>query len=154
LQISDCGLTGPLPPHSALRTPHSALQWAVMPARNAYRPLFQFSLQSLLIVTAVVAVALAFYRLKPVVGVMAVHYCFLIFAVGPWFAYLGGECLPLAAPQLRTAAANMILLVLFVVTLKLAEATLQGPVVLVVAVAALLLWTPQYMIFFVWRMGE
>ena len=57
-------------------------------------------------VTAMVAIALAFYRL---VGFMAVvHYCFLIFAVGPWFAYLASECLPLRAPQLRTAMANML----------------------------------------------
>ena len=82
------------------------------------------------------------------------HYCFLIFAVGPWFAYLVAECLPIPAQQLRTAAANMILLGLFVVTLKLAEATLPGPIALVVAVAAVILWTPQYMMFFVWRMGE
>ena len=67
-------------------------------------------------VTAMVAIGLGFYRL---VGFMAVvHYCFLIFAVGPWFAYLASECLPLGAPQLRTAAANMILLGLFVATLK------------------------------------
>jgi len=112
----------------------------------------QFSLQSLLMVTAMVAIALGFYRL---IGPMAaVHYCFLIFAVGPWFAYLASECLPLRAPQLRTAMANMLLLVLFIATLKLAEATLHGPVVIVVALAALLLWTPQYMIFFVWRMGD
>jgi len=123
-----------------------------MSSRNASRPLVQFSLQSLLMVTAMVAIALAFYRL---VGFMAVvHYCFLIFAVGPWFAYLAAECLPVSAPQFRTAVANMLLLVLFIATLKLAEATLQGPVVIVVALAALLLWTPQYMIFFVWRMGE
>lgn len=123
----------------------------VMTARNATPPLLQFSLQSLLLVTAMVALALGFYRL---VGFMAVvHYCFLLFAVGPWFAYLAAECLPVAA-QLRTAAANMLLLALFIATLKLAEATLHGPVVIVVALAALLLWTPQYMIFFVWRMGE
>jgi hypothetical protein len=116
------------------------------------RPLVQFSLSSLLLVTAMVAIALAFYRL---VGHMAVvHYCLLIFAVGPWAAYLASECLPLRAVQLRTAAANLMLLVLFIATLKLAEATLQGPVVVLVALAALLLWTPQYMIFFVWRMGD
>jgi hypothetical protein len=123
-----------------------------MSAQPTARPLWQFSLQSLLLVTAMVAIALAFYRL---VGLMAVvHYCFLIFAVGPWFAYLAAECLPLQAPQLRTAAANMLLLALFIATLKLAEITLEGPVSLLVALAALLLWTPQYMIFFVWRMGE
>jgi hypothetical protein len=123
-----------------------------MTAQNASRPLLQFSLQSLLVVTAMIAIALAFYRL---VGYMAVvHYCLLVFAVGPWFAYLASECLPVRAQQLRTAAANLLLLALFIATLKLAEATLQGPVVILVALAALLLWTPQYMIFFVWRMGE
>src|SRR5256885_14940413 len=123
-----------------------------MSAHHATRPLLQFSLQSLLMVTAMVAIALAFYRL---VGFMAVvHYCFLIFAVGPWFAYLASECLPLRAPQLRAAAANMLLLILFIATLKLAEVALRGPVVIVVALAAVLLWTPQYMIFFVWRMAE
>jgi len=124
-----------------------------MPTRPSVRPLWQFSLQSLLVVTAMVAIALAFYQRG--VGRMAVvHYCFLIFAVGPWFAYLVAECLPVSAPQLRTAAANMLLLALFIATLKLAELTLDGPVAILVALAALLLWTPQYMIFFVWRMGE
>jgi hypothetical protein len=124
-----------------------------MPTRPSVRPLWQFSLQSLLVVTTMVAIALAFYQRG--VGRMAVvHYCFLIFAVGPWFAYLTAECLPVSAPQLRTAAANMLLLVLFIATLKLAELTLDGPVAILVALAALLLWTPQYMIFFVWRMGE
>jgi len=123
-----------------------------MSAQPSTRPLLQFSLQSLLLVTAMVAIALTFFRLG---GWMAVvHYCFLLFAVGPWFAYLAAECLPIGAPQLRTAAANMFLLVLFIATLKLAEATLRGPVVIVVAAAALLLWTPQYMIFFVWKMGD
>src|SRR3954468_11524722 len=123
-----------------------------MSSNSASRPLLQFSLQSLLVLTAMVGIGLGFYRL---VGFMAVvHYCFLVFAVGPWFAFLVSECLPLRAPQLRTAAANILLLVLFVATLKLAEAALRGPVVIVVALAALLLWTPQYMIFFVWRMGE
>jgi hypothetical protein len=112
----------------------------------------QFSVQSLMVLTAMVAIALAFYRL---VGYMAVvHYCLLIFAVGPWFAYLLSECLPLDAPQLRTAAANMILLALFIVTLKLAEQTIRGPVIMLVLLAAVLLWTPQYMIFFVWRMAD
>ena|SRR5438105_51902 len=123
-----------------------------MPAPQFHRPLVQFSLQSLLVLTAMVGIALGLYRLM---GFQAlVHYCFLIFAVGPWFAYLASECLPLGAPQLRTAAANMILLGLFVATLKLAEATQPGPIVIVVALAALVLWTPQYMIFFVWRMAE
>jgi hypothetical protein len=124
-----------------------------MSSHSPTRPLVQFSLQGLLVAITVVAVGLSIYLGHLSVFVLA-HYCFLVFAVGPWFAYLASECLPIPAQQLRTAAANMILLGLFVVTLKLAEATLPGPIVLVVAVAAVVLWTPQYMIFFVWRMGE
>src|SRR3954447_17270765 len=124
-----------------------------MSSQSSIRPFLQFSLQGLLIITTLAAVLVAIRTGHMDIRVLA-HYCFLIFAVGPWFAHLVGECLPVAAPQLRTAAANMILLALFVVTLKLAEATLPGPIVLVVAVAAVVLWTPQYMIFFVWRMGE
>jgi hypothetical protein len=124
-----------------------------MSASSTSRPVLQFSLQSLLLITAMVSIGLAFYRLG-LGSKVAVHYCFLIFAVGPWFAYLASECLPVSAPQLRTAAANLILLGLFVLTLKLAEWHLPGPVAIVVAVAAVVLWTPQYMIFFVWRMGD
>jgi hypothetical protein len=116
------------------------------------RPALQFSLQGLLVLTAMIGIALGFYKL---VGPKAlVHYAFLVFAVGPWFAWLVSECLPIHTRQLRTAAANMILLVLFIAVLKLAEATLDGPVVLFVGLAAMLLWTPQYMLFFVWRVGE
>jgi hypothetical protein len=120
---------------------------------SSSRPLLQFSLQGLLLITALVAMVLAVYygHLEPKV---LAHYCFLVFAVGPWFAYLTAECLPLSAPQLRIAVANMILLALFVVTLKVAESILPGPIALVVAVAAAILWTPQYLIFFVWRMGD
>ncbi len=108
------------------------------------RPLLQFSLQGLLVVMAMIAIGLGFYRL---VGVRAlVHYCFLLFAVGPWFAWLVSECLPVRTAQLRTATANLVLV--------LAQATLSGPVVVLVGLAALLLWTPQYMLFFVWKVGE
>jgi hypothetical protein len=121
------------------------------PARPS-RPLLQFSLQGMLVVTAMIAIGLGFYKL---VGPRAlVHYAFLIFAVGPWFAWLVSECLPIHTPQLRTAAANMVLLLLFIIVLKLAEATLDGPVVIGVGLAALFLWTPQYMLFFVWRVGD
>src|SRR5262245_55494974 len=123
-----------------------------MPSRDTSRPLLQFSVQGLMVLTAAVAIALACYRLW---GRMAlVHYCLLVFPVGPWFAYLVSECLPIRTPQLRMASANMLLLALFIVTLNVAESTLRGPVVVLVALAALILWTPQYMIFFVWRMGD
>ena len=125
----------------------------LMSSPTATRPILQFSLQSLLMLTAMACIGLAFYRLG-LGSKVVVHYCFLIFAVGPWFAYLASECLPIKAPQLRTAAANMILLGLFIATLKLAEFHLPGPVAIIVAVAAVVLWTPQYMIFFVWKMGD
>ncbi len=116
------------------------------------RPLLQFSLQGLLVVMAMIAIGLGFYRL---VGVRAlVHYCFLLFAVGPWFAWLVSECLPVRTEQLRTATANLVLVLLFIGVLVLAQATLSGPVVVLVGLAALLLWTPQYMLFFVWKVGE
>jgi hypothetical protein len=116
------------------------------------RPLMQFSLQGLLVFMAMIAIGLGFYRLG---GVRAlVHYSFLVFAVGPWFAWLASECLPVRSEKLRIAAANMTLLALFIGVLKLAEATLDGPVVILVGLAALLLWTPQYMLFFVWKVGE
>src|SRR5438034_11510624 len=110
-----------------------------MTPHSRTRPLFQFSLQSLLVAMATIAIALGFYRSGLISRMALVHYCFLLFAVGPWFAYLVSECLPIAAQALRTAVANMILLGLFVATLKLAEATLPGPIVLVVAVAAVIL---------------
>jgi hypothetical protein len=123
-----------------------------MPAHSSKRPLLQFSLQSLLVLTAMVAIGLAFFRLAG--WKAAVYYCLLVFSVGPWFAFLASECLPIRARQTRGAIANLMLLLLFIGTLKLAELTLQGPVVILVALAALLLWTPQYMIFFVWRMED
>ena len=122
-----------------------------MPAATP-RPLVQFSLQGLLVLIAMIAIGLGFYKL---VGYRAlVHYSLLIFAVGPWFAWLVSECLPIRTLQLRTAAANMVLLLLFIIVLRLVEATMEGPVVIGVGLAALFLWTPQYMLFFVWRVGE
>ena len=132
-----------------------------MPAPSRSRPLLQFSLRGLLVLMTIVAIGLALMAAvqhKQMawrdLGRLLTHYCFFLFAVGPWFAYLVSECLPIPAHALRTAIGNMILLALFVVTLKLAEATLPGPIVIVVAVTAAVLWTPQYMIFFVWRMGD
>ena len=48
----------------------------------------------------------------------------------------------------------MILLALFIVTMRVAEETLRGPVAILVALGALILWIPQYLIFIVWRMGD
>jgi hypothetical protein len=130
--------------------PHGKM--AVVMSTVRPRPLVQFSLQGLLVVMAMIAIGLGFYRL---VGVRAlVHYSFLIFAVGPWFAWLVSECLPVRSEKIRVAVANLTLLALFIFVLKLAEATLDGPVVILMGLAALLLWTPQYMLFFVWKVQE
>ena len=102
-----------------------------------------------MVVMALVAVVLGVYR-----GLgwkCLAYYYLLLFAVGPWFAFLLSECLPIRQVSLRIAAGNMLLLFLFIGALKVSELLLDGQVVLLVGLAALLLWTPQYMIFFVWR---
>ncbi len=109
----------------------------------------QFSLQTLMVVMAMIAVALGVYR-----GLgwrYLAYYYLLLFAVGPWFAFLMSECLPIRYVPLRVAAGNILLLFLFIGALKISELLIDGQVVLLVGLAALLLWTPQYMIFFVWR---
>jgi hypothetical protein len=111
-------------------------------------PRLQLTLRQLLAVTTLVGIVLGVYKLA---GVTAfVHYAFLVFAVGPWFAYLASECLPIASPPVRTAIANFILLVLFAVGMQLAEWMFDAPAVLIAGLAALLLWTPQYLLFIVW----
>ncbi|MGI8979041.1 MAG: hypothetical protein ACR2FY_07435 [Pirellulaceae bacterium] len=113
------------------------------------RPGLQFSLQTLMVVMAMIAVALGVYR-----GLgwrYLAYYYLLLFAVGPWFAFLLSECLPIRSIPLRIAAGNILLLFLFIGALKISELLIDGQVVLLVGLAALLLWTPQYMIFFVWR---
>lgn len=119
------------------------------PSTSPPRPGLQFSLQSLMIVMAMVAIVLGVYR-----GLgwkWLAYYFLMLFAVGPWFAFLFSECLPIRRTSLRLAIGNMLLLFLFVGALKVCELLINGQVVLFVGLAALLLWTPQYMIFFVWR---
>jgi len=121
----------------------------VILATAAKEPVLQFSLQTLMIVMAMVAVVLGVYR-----GIgwqWLAYYYMLVFAVGPWFAYLVSECLPIRPVHLRIAAGHLLLLLLFIGALKICEMLIDGQVVLVVGLAALLLWTPQYMVFFVWR---
>jgi hypothetical protein len=119
------------------------------PALPPSRPRVQISIWQMLVVVTLVGVALGVYRIA---GLEAfVHYGFLIFAVGPWFAHLASECLPIRSRQLRVAIANLILVVLFVATLKMAERIVSGPAPLIVGIAALVLWTPQYLLFLVWR---
>ena len=120
-----------------------------MSSSHPSRPGLQFSLQTLMVVMAMIAVALGVYR-----GVgwkWLAYYYLLLFAVGPWFAFLLSECLPIRSIPLRMAAGNILLLLLFIGALKVSELLIDGQVVLLVGLAALLLWTPQYMIFFVWR---
>lgn len=118
-------------------------------ASDPPRPGLQFSLQSLMIVMAMVAIVLGVYR-----GLgwrWLAYYYLLLFAVGPWFAFLVSECLPIRWPSLRIAIGNTLLLFLFIGALRVSELLIDGQVVLLVGLSALLLWTPQYMIFFVWR---
>ena len=120
-----------------------------MSSSHSSRPGLQFSLQTLMIVMAMVAVVLGVYR-----GLgwkCLAYYYLLLFAVGPWFAFLLSECAPIRSVPLRMAAGNILLLLLFIGALKISELLIDGQVVLLVGLAALLLWTPQYMIFFVWR---
>ena len=120
-----------------------------MPPAPTPRPGLQFSLQTLMLVMAMVAVVLGVYR-----GLgwkCLAYYYLLLFAVGPWFAFLLSECFPLRLAPLRIAIGNILLLLLFIGALKISELLIDGQVVLLVGLAALLLWTPQYMIFFVWR---
>lgn len=116
------------------------------------RPRVQVSIWQLLVAVTLVGVGLGVYRIA---GIQAfVHYAFLLFAVGPWFAHLVSECLPIRSRQLRVAIANLILVILFIGTLKLAERIVSGPAALIVGLAALILWTPQYLLFLVWRDAE
>jgi hypothetical protein len=113
---------------------------------------FQISVWQLLVGITLVGVVLGIYRIA---GLRAfAHYGFLVFAVGPWFAYLVSECLPFRSRQLRKTFAHAILVAIFVATLKLAEQIVSGPTVLIVGLVALMLWTPQYLLFLVWRESE
>jgi hypothetical protein len=113
------------------------------------RPLLQFSLQGLMVVMAMIAVVLAVYRQsgwRPLV-----YYYFLLYLVGPWFAYLFCECLPIRAKPLRLLVGNLLLIGLFLGAVQLAEIFFEAAAILLVGVGALLLWTPQYLVFFVGR---
>ena len=76
------------------------------------RPTLQFSLLTLLIVTAVTACLLGLFRLLGTTPF--VYFYLLLFAVGPWFAHLLSECFPIRSEQIRTAIANFSLLFLFI----------------------------------------
>lgn len=112
----------------------------------------QFSLLTLLIAMGLVSLLMGIYTWTG--PTPFVYYYLLVFAVGPWFAHLLSECFTIRSEQIRLAIANFTLLFLFVGALKLSERIFDGPPVLFTGLAALLLWTPQYMIFFVWRGRE
>jgi hypothetical protein len=120
--------------------------------QSTTRATFQLSLSQLLVVVTLVGVVLGVYRIG---GVQAfIHYGFLVFAVGPWFAHLVSECLPVRSRGLRMLVANLILALLFFATLRLADGMVSGPSLLMVGLVALMLWTPQYLLFLVWRHPE
>jgi hypothetical protein len=121
-------------------------------ARSYLLAPFQLSLSQLLVGVTLVGVVLGVYRIG---GVQAfVHYGFLVFAVGPWFAHLASECLPVRSRGVRILIANLILALLFFGTIRLADGMVSGPSLLMVGLVALMLWTPQYLLFLVWRHPE
>jgi hypothetical protein len=119
------------------------------------RPLLQFSLQSLMVVVILVSLGLGIYRHS---GVRALAtYGLLLFAVGPWFAFLASECLPVAQLVIRRTVAHGLLLVLFAVGLwssHVWRGVLDNWLAAWLLPAALVLWVPQYLAFFVVRREE
>lgn len=120
---------------------------------------FQFSLQSLFILTAASCVAFTMLRAGPEAMALSMksgvsHYFLLLFGVGPWFARLVGECFPFTRATLRLMISNLLLLLLFVGGLRVSEFWFGSKSTLYMCVATLVLWTPQYMIFFLWNEEE
>lgn len=120
------------------------------------RPLVvQFSLQSLMVVIILVSLALGIYRQA---GIRALAtYGLLLFAVGPWFSYLASECLPVRSLTTRRTLAHLFMLIMFALGLWSAQhwqAALDGPVAAWILPAALVLWVPQYLAYFVVRHEE
>lgn len=118
---------------------------------------FQFSLQTLLIV--MVAACLLLDRLRPGSGGLGtpqewtqglLHYFLLLFGVGPWFARLVGECFPFTRVTVRLSLSNVLLVLLFIGGLRITDAWFGPQSNLYMCMATLVLWTPQYMIFFLW----
>ena len=116
------------------------------------RPLWQFSLQSLVVVTILVGLGLGIYRQY---GTRAVAtYGLLLFAVGPWFAFLVSECFPIRSLPTRRTLAHGLLLVLFGLGLwssQVWRGVLDNWLAALILPAALVLWVPQYLAFFVAR---
>ncbi|WP_425615827.1 hypothetical protein NA78x_005758 [Anatilimnocola sp. NA78] len=119
------------------------------------RPLLQFSLQSLMVVTILLSLGLGVYRHA---GIRALAtYGLLLFAVGPWFAHLTSECLPVRSLPLRRTIAHALMLGLFALGLWSANQwreSFEGPVAAWILPVALILWVPQYLAFFVVRASD
>lgn len=126
------------------------------PTATQPRIRFQFSLKSLLLLMAVSCVVFAMLRTGTDTAIQNLtrglaHYFLLIFGVGPWFTRLLGECFPFTRTTVRLMISNLLLLLLFVVGLRISEAWFGSKSTLYMCVATLVLWTPQYMIFFLWH---
>jgi len=102
----------------------------------------------MLIVVALLCCGLAAWRFA---GTRLLgQYLALVYAVGPWFAYLVAESLPVQQRVLRITLANSLLITMFVAGLKLVESWFGWPAVFYLTAITGLLWTPQYVAFF-WR---
>ena len=119
------------------------------------RPLLQFSLQSLMVVIILLSLGLGIYRHS---GVRALAtYGLLLMSVGPWFAFLASECLPTPSLAIRRTVAHGLLLVLFCIGLWSSHVwrpTIESRLAVWLMPAALSLWIPQYLAFFVFHREE
>ena len=107
---------------------------------------WQYSLHALFCFTVALCLLLGVYRLA---GMQAVSlYGLLIFAVGPWFAYLACECLPIDSPAVRRTLANCLLVGILIAAIFLAEAYFirhsDAPAAAYLGPVTLILWGPQY----------
>ncbi len=112
----------------------------------------QFSLQSLMVVVILVSLGLGIYRQA---GVRALAtYGLLLFAVGPWFAYLASECLPIRSVAARRTNAYVLLLLVFAFGLwssHVWRGTIDSWHAAWILPLGLVLWVPQYLVYFVIR---
>lgn len=114
--------------------------------RQLFRPAVQFSLQTLLVVTGLLACGLAAWKMSG--PRLFTQYFVLIYGAGPWFAYLVGECMPTPLRVVRIAFANGLLLAMFVIGLKLFEGWFGWQAMVYAVAITGLVWTPQYLAFF------
>lgn len=112
------------------------------------RPWLQFSFHSMFVLMGLFCCGLAAWRIS---GMKLLgQYLVLVYSVGPWFAYLFAESLPIQHRFLRLTLANSLLATMFLAGLKLVESLYAWPYVFYLTALTVLLWTPQYVAFF-WR---